>query len=251
MTDLAHQAAQLEHQIAATHRHGAQLAGEISRLRRVLRALVAVNARRRAQLSRLLSQRPRRVSLAGVDYAWGGPISGAWLAAHGYRFAARYLSHDPSKDLSRAEALDHTRHGIASVAVWETTATRAQDGAAAGQEDALAARAQLVRLGAPPDTVVFFAVDEQINPKLIVPYFVGARSTLGPGGVGVYGGYDTVRALLNLGLVAKAWQTYAWSDGRWDDRAVIRQVRNGIRVAGVDSDLDTAAWSDFGGFTVK
>lgn len=252
MTTPAQEITKLRSEISATHQHGVQVAGEISRLQRLERALIAVNARRRRQLARLLApSQPKRVQLPGVDYAWGGPISGAYLQAQGYRFAARYLSPDPSKNLTRAELHDHSRHGIASVAVWEATADRAAQGAAAGRQDAVAAHAELLALGA-PTAPVYFAVDfPDPDPRIVVPYFAGARQVLGLPRVGVYGGLDTVRALLNLRLVSRAWQTYAWSAGVWDDRAVLRQVRNGINVAGVDSDLDTAVWSDFGGFAVR
>lgn len=182
----------------------------------------------------------------GIDYAWGTPDISALKANH-VEFVCRYLSHDPSKNLTGAEATTLHRAGIAIVTVWESQATRAADGHAAGVEDARAALAQLVACGAPKGAPVFFAVDfdSTANPGQTDAYFDGAASVLGKVRVGSYGGLAVTQRHLNRGFVY-AWQTYAWSGGKWDPRARLRQYSNGHTLAGVSCDYDQAIAEDFG-----
>lgn len=184
-------------------------------------------------------------SIPGVDYAWSHPGGGALRAAE-KRFACRYLSHDPKKSLHRAEADDLAAHGVWSVVVWETTANRAGTGRAAGIADAHDAVAQATAAGMPDGRPIYLAVDYDANPEQVAPYFQGAASVLGVARTGVYGGYTVVRYLLDHGLARWAWQTAAWSAGRWDPRAVIRQPATTVRINGVTCDNDTALATDYG-----
>jgi hypothetical protein len=115
----------------------------------------------------------------------------AALKSAGIKFVCRYLSHSPSKNLTAAEARKLTDAGIWIVVVWETTAKRALDGHAAGAADAKDARGQ----------------------------------------VGIYGGYGPVKRALDGGHAKWAWQTYAWSGGRWNSRAQLQQYSNGMAKA--------------------
>lgn len=190
------------------------------------------------------------VSIPGVDYAWTHP-GGAALAAAGKRFAARYLSADADKNLTRTEANDLAAHGVSSVVVWETTAKRPLAGRAAGISDAQTAIRQATATGMPPGRPIYFAVDFDAQPgqmATVMSYLDGAVSVLGRGRVGVYGGYATVRAALDGGHAAWAWQTRAWSAGRWDGRAVIRQGATQT-IGGVSCDLNTALAADYGQWT--
>jgi hypothetical protein len=188
------------------------------------------------------------MTTSGVDYSSGRP-GGAALAAAGMRFAARYLSHSPGKNLTPAEATDLAAHGVSCVVVWETTANRAGAGRAAGVADATEAAAQATACGQPAGRPIFFAVDWDANPSVVVAYFQGVASVLGVARTGVYGGYKVVKYLLDHKLATWAWQTVAWSQGHWDTRAVIRQYASTIRIGGVSCDHDTAMTGDYGQWT--
>ncbi|WUH94537.1 DUF1906 domain-containing protein [Streptomyces sp. NBC_00433] len=185
------------------------------------------------------------VDLDGVDYSSGRP-GGAALAAAGMKFAARYLSHNASKNLNATEAADLAAHGVWCVVVWETTANRAGAGRAAGIADAKDAAAQATACGQPSGRPIFFAVDWDADPGVVIAYFQGVASVIGLARTGVYGGYKVVKALLDHGYAKWAWQTVAWSQGRWDTRAVIRQYASTVRINGVVCDKDTAYATDYG-----
>lgn len=184
-------------------------------------------------------------TISGVDYPWSHP-GGAALRAAGKQFAARYLSHDATKNITRAEADDLAAHGIWAVVVWETTANRAGAGRAAGIADAQTAVQQAAAAGMPASRPIYFAVDYDASPSAVVAYFQGVASVVGLARTGVYGGYRVVEYLLDHRLATWAWQTAAWSGGLWDARAVIRQPATTIRINGVDCDIDTAQAADYG-----
>lgn len=188
------------------------------------------------------------MTISGVDYAYGRP-GGAALAKAGVRFAARYLSHTAGKNLTRSEAADLAVHGVSCVVVWETTARRASAGRAAGVADAQDAAAQATAAGMPSSRPIYFAVDYDASPSAVVPYFQGVASVIGVGRTGVYGGYRVVSYLLDHKLATWAWQTVAWSGGRWDARTHIRQYATTVRVNGVSCDKDTAMTADYGQWT--
>jgi hypothetical protein len=183
----------------------------------------------------------------GVDYAWSHP-GGAALQAAGKKFACRYLSHDPAKNLTRAEATDLATHGIWSVVVWESTDSRALSGRDGGITDAKQALSQASAAGMPPARPIYFAVDFDAaagQQAAINAYLDGAASVLGAARVGIYGGYWPVARALDGGHAQWGWQTAAWSGGKWDARAHIRQGAQ-VTIGGVSCDLDTAMTSDFG-----
>jgi hypothetical protein len=183
--------------------------------------------------------------LDGVDYAWSHP-GGSALQAAGKRFACRYSSNDPDKDLTLAEATDLAAHDVSSVIVRESTANRAGQGQAAGVGDAHAAEATGRACQMPTTRPLYFAVDYDADPTAVVPYFKGVASTIGTARTGVYGSYRVVKYLLDHGYVTWAWQTAAWSKGQWDPRAHIRQYAKTITINGVSCDINTAMQADFG-----
>jgi hypothetical protein len=188
--------------------------------------------------------------MIGVDYGWGRPGVVA-LRAAGAGFVCRYLSHDSSgKNLGAAEARVLIGAGLAVVSNWEYQPSAARGGYPQGVADAREAARQHRDCGGPADRPVYFSVDwDATDTELNGPvagYFHGVASVIGLGRTGAYGGYDTIRRMFDLGLIRWGWQTYAWSGGRWDTRAHIRQVRNGVRIGGVDSDLNESQRPDFG-----
>jgi len=183
--------------------------------------------------------------LPGVDYPWQHP-GGAALKAAGKVFACRYLSYDPSKNLTRTEADDLAAHGIWAVLVWEATANRAGAGRAAGVADAKTAEAQAAAAGMPSGRPIYFAVDYDAVPTAVDAYFQGVASVIGLARTGVYGGYRVVKHLKDAGLASWIWQTTAWSGGQWDPRANLQQPLGTVRINGAECDIDTAHTPDYG-----
>ena len=187
----------------------------------------------------------------GIDYAFQRPSNIAALHARGVTFVCRYLAggHGGSKELTAQEARALTKAGIDIVVVWETTAGRTGEGRTAGEHDAVTAMGQAKRLGMPDDRPIYFAVDFDAAGDQVRRYFEGVKRILGAR-AGAYAGIRPVAYLLDHGLIRWAWQTYAWSSGKWDSRAQLRQVENGVTVAGVDADIDHAIAGDFGQWRV-
>lgn len=187
--------------------------------------------------------------IEGVDYANARPNPAALVAA-GKQFVVRYLSPstptNPGKALTVAELASYRAAGLAVCVVWETTATRATEGAPAGVTDARLAATAARTLGFPPGQPIYFAVDTDADGPSVGPYFRGVVSVLGLARVGAYGGIRPIGWLFDQGLITYGWQTYAWSAGRWDPRAQAQQYRNNVLVAGVLLDLDRAVTADYG-----
>ena len=186
-------------------------------------------------------------SVKGCDYSWSRP-SPASLAAKGYHFAARYLSEDTTgKNLSLSEAKALAAAGLDVVVVWEQNAEDALSGYDRGVENAREAERQAVADGQPPGRPIYFAIDFDAQPSQqhkIDAYFDGVASVIGVARTGVYAGYGPTKRLFDDGKIAWGWQTYAWSAGRWDPRAQLRQTKNELN--GGDIDADEATTTDYG-----
>jgi hypothetical protein len=200
----------------------------------------AMIAKRKAQLA----PAPFK-PLEGLDWAWGH-ANITELKRAGIHFACRYLSHDASKNLTRAEATALSKAGIACVVVWETTANRAGAGRQAGTSDAIVAAEQAKQCGKPGSAPIYFAVDFDADPARVREYFRGVNSVIGADRTGVYGGYRVVKDLMESRLAHFGWQTFAWSGGQWYAPAQIRQYENGVHVAGVSADRDRAMHPHYG-----
>lgn len=122
----------------------------------------------------------------------------------------RYLSHEPSKDLSISERDRLHGAGLFIGLVWETTATRASQGYNAGKSDAIEANNKANDLGWPIPIPLFAAVDFDATVAQVRDYFRGWKeNSLRPWGV--YGSYGVVDGIMNEGLATCAWQTAGWS----------------------------------------
>jgi hypothetical protein len=190
----------------------------------------------------------------GLDYAWGRP-SPKKIRAAGYTFAVRYLSYDKTgKNLSASEAKALRAAGVDVAVVWEQGAYDALSGSGLGVTHAKAAKSQAAACGSPAGRPIYFAVDFDATPgqqAAINAYFDGVASVIGHNRTGGYGGYYVIKRLFDAGKIKYGWQTYAWSGGQWDPRAQLRQIKNGIHVDGVDSDIDQAMANDFGQWGYK
>lgn len=172
----------------------------------------------------------------GIDYAWHHPNPAAIKAA-GYSFVIRYLSHDPTKDITAGEVVGLHAGGLGILLVFETTGGRATAGFAAGQADAEEAVRRAIALGYPDVCPLFFAVDEDVAVSAVEPYFAAVAQFCPARGV--YGGIDVVDPLMAGGAVPFGWQTSAWSGDRLSARAQLYQrQRPTLQLAGGDFDED-------------
>lgn len=188
-----------------------------------------------------------------IDWAWGRPKP-ADISKAGYRTVIRYLSHDTSKNLTGAELAADLKSGLDVVVVWESTAGNATKGAIPGKADAMAAVQQLRALGAPTHGVrplcVYLAVDRDVDPATVRPYFAAARAVLHAAGFrcGGYGSKRVVEDLQARKLTDLAWQTAAWSHGQVSGTARLYQNARTASVDGVTVDIDEIRSSDYGGW---
>lgn len=180
----------------------------------------------------------------GIDIAWARPTI-AQIKGTGATWVARYFSPDITKNLTPSEVTSYTAAGLGIVTVWESTATRALQGFAAGVDDAKAARAQRASVGLPADMPIHFATDTDATWAQVAAYYQGVASVLGLSLVGCYGGLHVIEGAHSYGI-RYLWQTVAWSGGLWAPYATIRQP-GGMTLNG-GADYDMAETPDFGQF---
>jgi len=156
----------------------------------------------------------------GIDFAWGKPDPAAVKAA-GYTFVIGYISRDPTKDLTRDQALAYQAQGLGVLLVWEWTSGRALAGADAGIADAKEAVGKAQGRGYPDDVPILFADDTDSTAAQVRPYFA-AISSVRPCS-GAYGPYKVVDPLLADGTVRFGWQACAWATRDADGREIISQ----------------------------
>jgi hypothetical protein len=163
-----------------------------------------------------------------IDYAYGYKtgLAKRFSAAHVVT-VMRYVG-DPSnsKCLGRTEAHELRAAGIGVGFVYEAGTSWMLAGKAAGVAAAQKARDHIRSIGGPNDPFVYFAADWDVlvaQEGSVLNCLRGAATVLGTGKVGIYGG----RAIVTIGLsskaAAKAWQATAWSGGRWNAHACLRQ----------------------------
>ncbi len=194
------------------------------------------------------------MSISGVDYSFARPAAGALVQA-GVHFACRYLSSNGTaayhngKDLTAVEAALLHAAGISIVLNYESTADFMLGGYSAGLKIAKDARAQAASVGAPPSIPIYYSADldaDAAQVAAVLDFLHGAADAEGQHSlVGVYGGHAVVKAAGDAGFT-HLWQTFAWSHGLWDARALIRQTAVDQKVAGADVDLDEAMSEAYG-----
>jgi len=144
---------------------------------------------------------------APITSAMIGPMKAAGIVA-----ACRYLSNNPPKNLTAAEAAMLSRAGIKCVVVWEGQGDLYSSFTAAqGRSDAQDAIAQAMALRIPAGATIYFAVDFDANDSQIAngitDYFraVKAEMAVSPYVGGVYGNGAVCSEMLDAGLAAMAW----------------------------------------------
>jgi hypothetical protein len=177
----------------------------------------------------------------GYDFAWSKPSIAA-LKAAGATYVMRYLSWNPPSNPNRKviEQPEYDSYLAAGIAVglnWEFSADDQRGGAANGRLHGAEAARQARALGAQPGDAIYFSADWDVQASQLPTcraYWAAAQEMIAPYKLGVYAGYRAASDALDRGFFG--WQTYAWSYGRWDDRAHIRQIKNGVTVGGADCD---------------
>jgi hypothetical protein len=187
--------------------------------------------------------------MRGLDYAWS-KVPPWVVKAAGFGFAARYLSHDASKNLSKAEADALLADGVAIVLVWEDSAQGALRGHSGGVADALAADSQARACGL-PGAFIYFAADwdaTAAEQTMINAYLDGCATVIGRARTGLYGGYWPCTRARAAAKASKFWGTVAWSGSNWVGNWQPDVMQGAqVSVGGVSVDLDTAtAGGDFG-----
>lgn len=203
-----------------------------------------------------------------VDYSVAKPTI-AQLKAANITSVGRYLGWDgvggrpnSGKNLTAQES--HALHeaGISVFLAFEYSGTAALNGANQGHADGILAGQQIGALGAPDFMGVYFAVDfdaQDYAPGLAnTP--ANALAKLGPIGdyfqainelkpkfaVGVYGGYWTVKRVLEAKLASLSWQTIAWSGGNVDSRIDLLQTVSAPPIVGLDLNVHEAKKPSWG-----
>lgn len=191
----------------------------------------------------------------GLDFAYGDGITVAELQANQCDFVCRYLSGNPNtgKDLSSTEIKNYKAGNINLVLNWETTGqelTEAQGvrdaSSAIAEAEQLAIQSGVPAVGSAP---IYFSCDTAPTPSVnqnATAYMRGVNSVIGLARSGGYGGYGTIQALFNAGVITYGWQTYAWSDNQWDPRAQLQQYQNSVTVGPATVDRDRATAADYG-----
>lgn len=135
----------------------------------------------------------------------------------GYIGVIRYLSKDPSKNLTPAERDEIHALGLAIGLVWEAGATDWENSTVAQQEAAQAVQ-EAKALGVPPGICIYTATDAAATLQQVTPGYVAARPIIHGAGytLGVYGGDTIVDPLVREGVCEFGWQAAAasWGDGR-------------------------------------
>lgn len=185
--------------------------------------------------------------ISGCDYSYARPSPHA-LAAAGVKFAGRYGSRDPAKNATAPEVAALHAAGLGVVALWETTGTRALDGAASGTTDALTARNWWHELGLPDYRPIYLAELDNIDPRTltgaqwdhVTAYYYAARTA---GGCRPY----APRAVLDR-VQLPGWQaasTYG-DPGRSAFATITQEVGPGPIPGQIDTDhawiTDYGAW---------
>lgn len=188
----------------------------------------------------------------GLDYSYSRPGESAIKAA-GYGFVCRYLSHTPGKNISSKEVADIKNSGLKLVLVWESTGQRPLDGFSAGQQDARDGQKLASSCGCGEIPAIYFAVDfdaSTADQVKINEYLRGCADILGLSRVGVYGGCRVVQRAFDANRITWGWQTYAWSSGKWEPRAQLRQIKNSQTLNGASVDINESITDNFGQWPV-
>jgi hypothetical protein len=183
-----------------------------------------------------------------LDLAWQHPDYSI-VRKLGYKTVIRYVSHDPSKDLTLQELADIRNNGLDVALVYETFERRPMSGWVGGVNDAQEMRARLTALQLPPLSTAYYAVDFPPTAgemPTVLEYARGWAETRGPARAGVYGNVDTIHAIDARGFARYLWQTSGNSRGVIVAGINLYQNRYDVPVAGAQVDINEIYTVDHG-----
>lgn len=198
-----------------------------------------------------------------VDYSVVHPTLAMLKSANVTAVGRYYGQGTAPKNLTKAEAQLLSDNGIEIFNIFEYRADQVLGGANQAKEDVALFRKQRDAIGA-PYAACYFAADFDVQdyaPNLPdTPEHAMAK--LGPVGryyeyvhnqmgeySGGYGGYYLIKRLFDAGLIKWGFQTVAWSGGKWDSRAQLRQTIS--TTLGNEADLDIAERTNFGQWSLE
>jgi hypothetical protein len=187
----------------------------------------------------------------GADYSYDPPDLNCLKSNHGVRFIVRYASRNPDKNLTKSELDSALSKGINVCVVWQEGKTQMERGYSGGQTDARDADNFIKGLGL-SGIPIYFACDQDYEAATsdkkakINDYCNGTKSIIGLARNGGYGDDTFCKAQFDAGRISWGWQTYAWSEGMWDSRCQLRQVKNDQAVCSGTIDWDEAWAEDYG-----
>lgn len=173
----------------------------------------------------------------GLDAA--GQIDLATLSS--YDFVVLYLAPQTWKVRSKIVVMNYLSADKKIVFNWESAGKPGEDGEAAAKQ----ALAQLAGYGIITPVPIYFNFADRdpatIDYGLLDASIDAARAVVGFDRMGAYGGYAAIKHLFDTNRIKYGWQTYAWSNGKWEPRAQLRQTLNGATL-----DYDEAVSTDYG-----
>jgi hypothetical protein len=189
-----------------------------------------------------------------LDYSARPVPTAQQVLGAGYVGVVRYIGFDPAqrpKCITAAEYADMDTHGVGVALVYENQAGDMLGGAQAGTVAAQRARQWATRIGFPAARPIYYACDTDIVTAdqfdAVIDYLrAAAAADGGVGRVGVYGEYDVLERAAAAGAASWFWQTRAWSGGRVNARAQLRQEIGQVTVGGVACDRNTLLAEDWG-----
>ena len=189
------------------------------------------------------------MTLQGVDYSGGGPLTAAQCRGGGISFVCRYVSDratawNIAKTVRQSEVDDFRAGGIGIVIVFEGNPKDALGGYEAGIANARRGD-ELIRARGIDGCPLYMAIDFDIQPyqyPIADAYLTGGASVVGYDRLGVYGKNAYLTHVLDGGIARYAWATPAW-EGVLDPRAHLFQYGGGT-VAGVSVDWNRTVSSD-------
>lgn len=170
-----------------------------------------------------------QVIAKGLDYS-ARTIPGNAIKSKGYDFVIRYVGFPGNKKcITPQEYQDHISNGIRVYAVYEFDINDSMGGYQGGVNAAKAARADMNRIGFPPNAICFFCADRHLLARevpIAQQYINGAASVFGWEKTGAYGFEEFIWAIQRDNNCKFLWQCgaesyvregvhfYQWNNGR-------------------------------------
>jgi peptidoglycan hydrolase-like protein with peptidoglycan-binding domain len=199
---------------------------------------------------------PPAGSIHGVDYSFSRPDP-AMMKARGIKLALRYLWNTKYEDgrtnkgIGTVELAALRAQDIQVAFIYEEDGKELREGFNGGVRVAKKAEEFLKGLGL-AGYPIYFNVDYDA-PKEDMPNILsaldGIASVIGRDRTGLYAGYGPIKAAFDADKIKWGFQTYAWSGGKWDDRAQVQQWSNGQW--GDSIDFSRAVKAEFGQNPIK